>query len=182
MQKMPKVPLTPEKKQGSEEIPHHKGPKIEKNSISLEILNLAWKIQPRLKTSILTFRIAHKKWVGGRLLCGVIRANGFARIGWFARIRNSSDSGESARRAINGVNNCNCEWFARIDSRESRCESPVPLRAARLKFFGDRYDWTTGAPDNGNEWGKFRAVPRSYPLRPLFCALFNIGGWKQKRF
>ena len=22
----------------------------------------------------------------------------------------------------------NCEWFARIDSRESRCESPVPLR------------------------------------------------------
>ena len=23
----------------------------------------------------------------------------------------------------------NCEWFARIDSRESRCESPVPLRS-----------------------------------------------------
>ena len=22
-----------------------------------------------------------------------------------------------------------CEWFARIDSRESRCESPMPLRA-----------------------------------------------------
>ena len=30
-----------------------------------------------------------------------------------------------------------------------------------------QYDWTTGAPDNGNEWRKFRAVPRSYPLHPL---------------
>ena len=28
-------------------------------------------------------------------------------------------------------------------------------------------DWTTGVLDNGNEWRKFRAVPRSYPLRPL---------------
>ena len=31
-----------------------------------------------------------------------------------------------------------------------------------------RYDWTTGVPDNGNEWRKFRAVPRLYPLRSLF--------------
>ena len=30
-----------------------------------------------------------------------------------------------------------------------------------------QYDWTTGVPDNGNEWRKFRAVPRSYPLRSL---------------
>ena len=58
-------------------------------------------------------------------LSGVIRANRFARfarIGWFARIGNSSDSGESAWYAINiGVSIAN-------DSRESRCESPVPLR------------------------------------------------------
>ena len=26
----------------------------------------------------------------------------------------------------------NCEWFARIDSRESRCESPVPLSTREL--------------------------------------------------
>ena len=30
-----------------------------------------------------------------------------------------------------------------------------------------QYDWTTGVPDNGNDWRKFRAVPRSYPLRSL---------------
>ena len=34
-------------------------------------------------------------------------------------------------------------------------------------FLGDRYDWTTRVPDNGNDWRKFRAVPRSYPLRSL---------------
>ena len=33
--------------------------------------------------------------------------------------------------------------------------------------FGDRYDWTTGVPDSGNEWKKFRVVPRLYPLRSL---------------
>ena len=30
-----------------------------------------------------------------------------------------------------------------------------------------QYDWTTGVPDNGNDWRKFRAVPRSHPLRSL---------------
>ena len=29
------------------------------------------------------------------------------------------------------------------------------------------YDWTTGLPDNGNEWKKFRAVPCLRPLRSL---------------
>ena len=59
-------------------------------------------------------------------LSGVIRANGFARfarIGWFARIGNWSDSCQSAWRAIKtGVSIAN-------DSRESGCESPVPLSA-----------------------------------------------------
>ena len=39
-----------------------------------------------------------------------------------------------------------------------------------------QYDWTTGVPDNGNEWRKFRAVPRLYPLCSLVCTLFNKGG------
>ena len=30
-----------------------------------------------------------------------------------------------------------------------------------------QYDWTTGVPDNGNEWRKFRVVPRLHPLRSL---------------
>ena len=35
------------------------------------------------------------------------------------------------------------------------------------KIIHAQYDWTTGVPDNGNEWRKFRAVPCSYPLRSL---------------
>ena len=42
--------------------------------------------------------------------------------------------------------------------------------------FHAQYDWTTGVPDNGNEWRKFRAVPRMHPLRPLFCTLFKKSG------
>ena len=42
--------------------------------------------------------------------------------------------------------------------------------------FYAQYDWTTGVLDNGNEWRKFRAVPRLYPLRFLVCTLFNKGG------
>ena len=35
-------------------------------------------------------------------------------------------------------------------------------------------DWTTGVPDNGNDWRKFRAVPRLYPLRSFCCVLCLI--------
>ena len=48
-------------------------------------------------------------------------------------------------------------------------------RRMRGKFHA-QYDWTTGVLDNGNEWRKFRAVPRLYPLRSLVCTLFNKGG------
>ena len=34
-------------------------------------------------------------------------------------------------------------------------------------LFGDRSDWTTGGPDNGNEWRKLCAAPHLYPLRSL---------------
>ena len=44
-----------------------------------------------------------------------------------------------------------------------------------FSLFGDRYDRTTGVPDNGNDWRKFRAVPRSYPLRSLVFVLRLIG-------
>ena len=44
------------------------------------------------------------------------------------------------------------------------------------RFLHARYDWTTGALDNGNEWRKFCAVPHLYPLRFLVCTLFNKGG------
>ena len=46
-----------------------------------------------------------------------------------------------------------------------------------FELFHAQYDWTTGVPDNGNEWRKFRAVPRLYPLSSLvFCTLFNRDG------
>ena len=36
-----------------------------------------------------------------------------------------------------------------------------------------RYDWTTGVPDNGNEWRKFRFASRSHPLHPLVTMFRN---------
>ena len=76
----------------------------------------------------------------GRTLSGVIRANRFAwfaRIGWFARV------GKFEWFVRIGLTHYkkrgfNCEWFARIDSRESRCESPVPLRSntSGFQFWG----------------------------------------------
>ena len=35
-----------------------------------------------------------------------------------------------------------------------------------------RYDWTTGVPDDGNVWRKYRVVPRAYPSHPLFVLIF----------
>ena len=43
----------------------------------------------------------------------------------------------------------------------------------------DRYDWTTGAPRDGNEWKKYRAVPRVHPSRALLYACFNRSGSKE---
>ena len=40
-------------------------------------------------------------------------------------------------------------------------------------FLGDRYDWTTGAPHDGNEWKKYRVIPRAHPSRTLVYAYFN---------
>ena len=56
-------------------------------------------------------------------------------VAWFARIGNSSESCESAWRAIKiGVSIAN-------DSRESRCKSPVPLStpksSPKMNVFGD---------------------------------------------
>ena len=36
-----------------------------------------------------------------------------------------------------------------------------------LRILHAQYDWMAGVPDNGDEWRKFRAVPRLYPLRFL---------------
>ena len=44
-----------------------------------------------------------------------------------------------------------------------------------MSLVGDRYDWTTGAPDNGNDWRKFCVVPRSYPLRSLVLCFGFVG-------
>ena len=43
-------------------------------------------------------------------------------------------------------------------------------------FLYAQYDWTTGAPDNRNEWRKFRVVLRLRPCVPWFSTLFNRGG------
>ena len=52
----------------------------------------------------------------------------------------------------------------------------LPKHVFKTEKLGDRYDWTTGGPYNGNEWKKYRVVPRAYPLRPLIYAYFNRSG------
>ena len=42
-----------------------------------------------------------------------------------------------------------------------------PPPPKKWEEFHAQYEWTTGVPDNGNEWRKFRAVPRLYPLCSL---------------
>ena len=46
--------------------------------------------------------------------------------------------------------------------------------------FGDRYDWTTGAPHDGNEWKKYRVVPRAHPSRTLLYVYFSRSGSKER--
>ena len=59
-------------------------------------------------------------------------------------------------------------------------ENPVdPAEPAEQRpLVGDRYDWTTGVPENGNDWRKFRAVPRLYRFRPLVSEV-SKGGWQE---
>ena len=48
----------------------------------------------------------------------------------------------------------------------------------RSTFVGDRYDWTTGAPHDGNEWKKYRVVPHVHPRVPFF--MFILIGLEAK--
>ena len=50
---------------------------------------------------------------------------------------------------------------------------PEPQKSPKIDA---QFDWTIGVLNNANEWRKFYIVPRSHPLRPLFCALFNRVG------
>ena len=54
--------------------------------------------------------------------------------------------------------------------------SPKPCMGSKI---GERYDWTTGAPHDGNEWKKCRVVPRAHPSRTLLYAHFNRSGSKR---
>ena len=55
--------------------------------------------------------------------------------------------------------------------------NPVGLvQVSKQPKFGDRCDWTTGAPNDGNEWKKYRVVPRAHPSRaPFLCFFKKIG-------
>ena len=61
--------------------------------------------------------------------------------------------------------------LAKLDlfsARRVTClDLPCDLVGVAVGMFHAQYDWTTGVPDNGNEWRKFRAATRSYPLRSL---------------
>ena len=57
-------------------------------------------------------------------------------------------------------------------------DDTLSTMSSRSCFVGDRYDWTTGAPHDGNEWRKYRIVPPAHPSRPLVYAYFNRSGSK----
>ena len=54
-----------------------------------------------------------------------------------------------------------------LPKQYSRHSIPPVSYLWRKASLGDGYDWTTGVTDNGNDWRKFRVVPRSHPLRAL---------------
>ena len=115
-------------------------------------------------------------------LSGVIRANRlarFARTGWFARIGNSSDSGESAWRAIKlGVSIAN-------DSRESRCESPATKlmnpKGPKIAKIQSRLKISISL-ENFSLDSKFQSWPSEFPtknrvLLGVEIEIFNLD-WK----
>ena len=61
-----------------------------------------------------------------------------------------------------------------------RPDPSAPAVKNQSPRFGERYDWTTGAPHDGdrNEWKKYRVVPRAHPSRTLLYVYFNRGGSK----
>ena len=50
------------------------------------------------------------------------------------------------------------------------------------RFLNVEYDWTTGAPNNGNEWRKCPVVPRSHPLCLSPCFLLWLIGLETEGF
>ena len=70
-----------------------------------------------------------------------------------------------------------CSFLARMEEDKHFPENPralsrapprtLPLVPGICPSIHAQYDWTTGVPDNGNDWNKFRGVPRSNPLRSL---------------
>ena len=63
-----------------------------------------------------------------------------------------------------------------IGKKKPKKNPKTKLPGVRNIFLHAQYDWTTGVPDNGNEWRKFRVVPRSHPLRPLvfYCVFVGV--------
>ena len=60
------------------------------------------------------------------------------------------------------------------------CESRT-RKFTKLNPFGDRYDRTSGGLYDGNEWRKYRVVPRTHPLRSCISACFNRSGSKRAK-
>ena len=59
-------------------------------------------------------------------------------------------------------------------SRNWRAQQTAKNRRFSQKIhIGDWYDWTTGGPQEGNEWRKYHVVPRAHPSRPPVYAYFT---------
>ena len=69
-----------------------------------------------------------------------------------------------------------------IEQRDSEHGAPAmqnqdftTLPSPHLLLLHAQCDWTTGVPDNGNEWRKFRTVPSLAPLVSPCCVLCSKG-------
>ena len=65
------------------------------------------------------------------------------------------------------------------ENKQNACDTALCDTISK-GYFHARYDWTTGVPDNGNVWGKYRVVPRAYPSHPPICAYFHRVGNKER--
>ena len=60
---------------------------------------------------------------------------------------------------------------------QNHCPENHSQIANRTSVSLPQNDWTTGVPDNGNEWRKFRVIPRLHPFCVhLFCTSSNRCG------
>ena len=105
---------------------------------------------------------------------GILGGTGFSLLQWEKGSEAPSCGGTRGLRLPRSL--------GRSMRNEGVSQTLLPTASFRPFFpsqkVGDRYDWTTGAPHDGNERKRYRVVPRAHPSRALLYAYFNRSGSK----